>query len=108
MRAISAVLAATTFLAFTPALAEERGEAERGLAYAEANCAECHEVRAGHFDSPVLEAPPFQDIAKADGMSEIALYAFFRTSHANMPNLVVPPDDIADLTAYLLSMRRRQ
>ncbi len=103
-----ALVALAVLLAAVPALAQQRGDRERGLAYAEANCAECHDVRRGDFDSPTPDAPPFQDIANAEGMTEIALYAFFRTSHASMPNLVVPPDDIADLTAYLLSIRRRQ
>ncbi len=104
---IRCVLAAAALLAAGPALAQDResGDAERGLAYAETNCAQCHEVRPGHFDSPEPEAPVFQDIANAEGMSAIALYAFFRTSHASMPNFVVPPDDIADLTAYLMSIR---
>lgn len=88
-----------------PALAQQRGDPTLGLAYAEVNCAECHETRAGHYDSPIFEAPPFEDIANDVGMTELALYAFFRTPHPNMPNLIVPPADIADLTAYLLSLR---
>jgi len=107
---IRCALAAATFLVAGPALAQdqERGDPGRGLAYAEANCTECHAVDRGRFDSPEPEAPAFQDIANAEGMTRIALYAFFRTSHASMPNFVVPPDDIADLTAYLMSIRRRQ
>ena len=54
---------------------------------------------------PAAELPPFEDIANDPGMTELALFAFLRTSHPSMPNLIVPPDDIADLTAYLLSMR---
>jgi mono/diheme cytochrome c family protein len=100
------VLAALLIAA--PALAQERGDAARGLAYAKAVCAECHETSAGHFDSPTPEALPFQDIANAEGMTEIALFAFFRTSHASMPNLVIPPEHIADLTAYLLSIRNHR
>ena len=98
-------IAVVPLLAATLAAAQEQGDPERGYAYAETNCSECHEVRRGHFDSPWPESPPFEDIANATGMTEIALFAFFRTSHPNMPNLIVPPDDIADLTAYLLSMR---
>ncbi len=104
------VLAAVALLAVGPALAEEQeqGDAARGHAYATANCAECHQVERGQFDSPLPEAPAFQDIANAEGMSALALYPFFRTAHRNMPNLIVPPDDIADLTVYLLSIRRQR
>ncbi len=104
-RQIGYVLVLAALVAVGAARAQERGDPERGLAYAEANCSECHEVRRGRYDSPLLESPPFEDIANAVGMSEIALFAFFRTPHPNMPNFVVPPEDIADLTAYLLGMR---
>ena len=108
-RDIRCVLVAA-FLTAGPAFAQdqERGDVERGLAYAEANCTECHAVQRGRFDSPEPDAPPFQEIANAEGMSAIALYPFFRTSHRDMPNFVIQPDDIADLTAYLMSIRRRQ
>ncbi len=107
---IHCVLAAAAFLVAGPALAQdqERGDAERGRAYAEANCAECHQTERGYFDSPNPEAPTFQDIADAEGMSAIALYPFFRTPHKDMPNFIVPPADIADLTAYLMSIRRHR
>ncbi len=103
--AFASALVGLVLLAPVAALAQERGDTARGQAYAEANCAECHEVRAGHYDSPWPESPPFEDIANDPGMTELALFAFFRTPHPSMPNLIVPPDDIADLTAYLLSMR---
>ena len=110
MKTIVFLLAAVACLASMPALAgaQERGDAARGLAYAQAACAECHEVSARHYDSPMFDAPAFQDIANADGMSALALFAFLRTAHRSMPNLVVPADDIADLTAYLMSIRRRR
>ncbi len=106
---IGCVLAIAALLAAGPAFArdQQRGDPARGLAFAEANCAECHAVDRGHFDSPEPDVPAFQDIANAEGMSAIALYPFFRTAHRSMPNFVIPPDDIADLTAYLLSIRRK-
>ena len=105
MRNGFAALVTSIVLASGAAVAQERGDPARGLAYAEDVCAECHEVRAGHYDSPWPESPPFEDIANDPGMTELALFAFFRTPHPNMPNLIVAPDDIADLTAYLLSIR---
>ncbi len=102
------LLALAAVLIAPPAFAadQERGDPQHGRTYAEAVCAECHDVRGGHFDSPNPDAPPFQEIADTPDMTEMALYAFFRTPHASMPNLVVPSETIADLTAYLLGLRR--
>lgn len=102
-------LAAAAVLVVGPALAQNAGwgDVRKGLAYAQTNCTECHEVRRGRFDSPEPDVPSFQDIANAEGMSAIALYPFFLTAHRNMPNIIVPRDDVADLTAYLLSIRKR-
>ncbi len=98
-------MAAAVVLLAGTAMAQENGDAARGAAFAAANCSECHEIRPGHYESPWFDVPSFEDIANAEGMSEIALFAFFRTSHMDMPNFVISPDDIRDLTAYLLTMR---
>ena len=89
-----------------PASAQEKGDAGRGEAFARQNCSDCHAVRVDQHVSPVMQAPPFVEIANARGMSEIALFPFFQTSHVSMPNLVVAPDDIRDVTAYILTLRR--
>ena len=34
----------------------------------------------------------------------MALYAFLRTSHRTMPNLILKSDDITNVVAYLLSL----
>jgi hypothetical protein len=34
-----------------------------------------------------------------------ALYAFLTTPHELMPNLVLTPDEAADVIAYILSLR---
>lgn len=105
-KALLLTASAAVFAAFAGgALAQDRGDPARGYAYASRNCTECHEIEAGHYDSPRLEAPPFEDIANARGMSEIALFPFFQTAHVSMPLFVVAPDDIRDLTAYILSLR---
>ena len=101
------LLGSAAFVLAGGAIAQERGDAVRGHAFAERNCSECHEIAAGHYDSPVMEAPPFEDIANAPNMSAIALFPFFQTSHVLMPNYKVASDDIRDLTAYILSLRDR-
>lgn len=88
-----------------PAAAQNVGDPARGFAYAVETCALCHAVELGDRDSPIYEAPSFQEIAETPGISEIALVSFFQTSHPSMPNLVVPAADARDLIAYILSLK---
>lgn len=76
------------------------GGAASGLAYARENCASCHGVEAGQR-SPVAAAPTFDALARRPGMNRAALSVLLRTPHRNMPNLIVDPDRVDDLAAYL-------
>jgi mono/diheme cytochrome c family protein len=91
--------------------AQQVGQPGRGLASAEQLCAQCHAVQKGLTPSRNENAPSFQAIATVPGMTEIALSAALNTSHATMPNIVLEPDERADIIAYILSLkcrRRRQ
>jgi mono/diheme cytochrome c family protein len=91
------------------AAAIRRTEAEspaRGLAYAKQACASCHAVTASEAHSPDLAAPTFEAIANTPGMTGIALNAWLHTPHRTMPNLIVDPDRIADLSAYISTLKR--
>ena len=81
------------------------GDAARGLAYAQENCAACHAVAANENWSSDYGAPAFVTIANTPGMSPVALNAWLHTSHPNMPNLIVEPDRIDDVSAYLATLR---
>ena len=92
----------------TIAEAADSGNARKGLAYAQANCASCHNVLKNAASSPNRKATPFQAIANTPGMSVTALTVWSRTSHPTMPNLVIEPTDMDDLIAYILSLRERK
>jgi len=72
-----------------------------GRLYAEQTCAQCHAITPGAATSPLPEAPTFRDIANTPGMTRVALNAWLHSPHASMPQLIVPPDKIDDLSAYL-------
>ncbi|WP_298243882.1 cytochrome c [uncultured Bradyrhizobium sp.] len=77
-----------------------------GHRLAQAWCETCHAVEphmAGFFD----EAPSFQAIADRSGTTALSLKVFWRTSHRNMPNLVIPQEQADVLSAYILSLRDR-
>jgi mono/diheme cytochrome c family protein len=83
----------------------ETESAARGLAYAKEACVSCHAVTAGEGHSPELGAPTFEAIANTPGMTGIALNAWLHSSHPTMPNLIVDPDRIDDLAAYLRTLK---
>jgi cytochrome c len=85
--------------------AQEVGDPQQGSAFAQRVCAACHAVEHGQPSSPNPQAPTFDAIAKTPGTTEMALYAFLRTSHRTMPNLILTKDDISNVVAYVLSMK---
>ena len=105
MRPFLAAAALTTALA-APATAQPLpGNPAQGLAYAEAVCAECHRVAESTFPERVTFAPDFVDIANTPGMSPMALYAWLQSEHPTMPQLILGPDETADVIAYIWSLR---
>ena len=85
--------------------AAQMGDPTRGQAYAEAVCASCHAVARGQINSPNPDAPAFDTVANMPGMTSIALNVWLHASHPTMPNLLVEPDRIDDLAAYLSTLK---
>jgi mono/diheme cytochrome c family protein len=85
--------------------AQQVGQPGHGLASAERLCAQCHAVQKGLAPSRNENAPSFQAIASAPGMTEMALSATLNTSHTTMPNIMLEPDERADIIAYILSLK---
>lgn len=105
MRAAFAVV--TLALGFTSAArAEELGNAEKGLEYARAHCAECHAVEAAKEDfSPNPDAPAFTAVADTPGMTARALAVWLETSHPTMPDLILPIEARDNVIAYVMSLK---
>jgi tetratricopeptide (TPR) repeat protein len=109
INSLSATKAAPKAKGVTPiAEAVDIGDARKGLAYAQRVCATCHNISRGDEDSPNRRAPPFKKIANTPGMSVTALTVWSRTVHSTMPNLVIHPDDMDNLIAYILGLRDRK
>ncbi|MEM7400255.1 MAG: c-type cytochrome [Pseudomonadota bacterium] len=77
-----------------------------GKAYAEDVCAQCHAVLANYDASPNLAATPFQQIAQAPGMTEIALSVWLQSSHPTMPNIILNQDEMRNVIGYIRSLDR--
>lgn len=86
----------------------DTGDASKGLAYAQKTCSTCHNVLRTDAPSPHRPAPPFKKIANTPGMTVTALTVWSRTTHPTMPNLIIDPEDMDNLIAYILSLRDRK
>ena len=101
----AAALALVLTASVASAAAQEAGDPARGRNVARQVCAECHAVLASETISPRPELPTFKVIANTPGMTGTAVAVWLRTPHKSMPNIMLPPQDVADLAAYIESMR---
>lgn len=82
------------------------GSPARGAVFARRECASCHTVQ-GDAASPRLGAPPFKEIALryAGYRLDWELEAISQVGHYAMPTKAMSGADIADVTAYIRSLK---
>ena len=86
--------------------AQDIGDVRQGRQLALDVCASCHAVRAGQTQSPLATAPSFEEIAHMPGLTAAALAFWFTAqSHPTMPNFIFAPQQVRNVSAYLLSLR---
>lgn len=90
-----------------PASAQDIGDAAHGRQLAETWCSSCHVVGTATARGTSSGAPPFAAVAAMKSTTPMSLHAFLVTPHANMPDLHLSRDEIDDLSAYILSLRRK-
>ena len=105
IRLMIAAFAATALLGPVLLLAQDVSSVGHGREIAQTICSACHVVAKGQLVSPNSEAPPFPVLATTPGMTTIALTAALLTSHRQMPNLILQPDERRDVIAYILSLK---
>jgi mono/diheme cytochrome c family protein len=82
----------------------QAADPKAGLGLAQQVCAECHAVRRMETPSPRANAPTFQELASAPGMTRAALTVALTTPHAGMPMFRLSDEQRADVIAYILSL----
>src|SRR3954452_3818022 len=88
-------------------VAQEAGDPTAGLSLAREVCAACHSVLSGKTDSPNHQAPSFEQISRVPGMTAAALTVALQTSHKTMPNIMLEPDELRNVAAYIVSLQNR-
>ena len=78
------------------------GDPASGRKTATALCGTCHQVGGQGRDSPAS----FVDIANMTSTTALSLKVFLRSSHEEMPNLIINNSDTDDLIAYILSLKK--
>ena len=86
-----------------PAAAQPSGDPAAGHDLAARFCAACHIVGAERVGSDA--APPFQTIANDPARRLTELHAWRGPMHPILPNLALSAQQIADIDAYLDSLR---
>jgi len=104
MRVFAAILALFA-LSVAVAGAEEMGDARAGLAFAQRHCAECHDVTSRDLNTPKSMAPNFYVTANRKGMSYMALLVWLQSNHPTMPNFILKKKDMANVAAYIVSLK---
>jgi mono/diheme cytochrome c family protein len=102
----SILVLAAMAIATVAAQGQQAGDVQKGSLLAREVCAECHAVERQDRPSPNPSSPTFATVAGTPGMSEAALNAILHTSHRSMPNIVLDPAQTADVTAYILSLKK--
>ncbi|MDJ0449592.1 c-type cytochrome [Methylocystis sp. JR02] len=93
--------------ATAPALAQGPDETV-GKRIAQDTCASCHAVTADpDAISPDPKAPRFLDVARMPSTTELSLKVFLRSSHRNMPNFILSPEEMDSVTWYILGLRKK-
>ena len=85
----------------------EHGDDARGRDFAVQACARCHVVADG-VGSGTDGAPPFRSLPNDLKRTEPQLRAFLSRPHGQMPDLTLSRQEIADLVAYIMSLRTRR
>jgi mono/diheme cytochrome c family protein len=95
-----------TLLQAGPASAQDGpGDPIAGAKLAREVCAKCDMVAEDQIDDPGVLAPTFFEVVADPSVTALSLRVFFRTPHANMPDLMLSPEETDNIVSYLLSLR---
>ena len=81
------------------------GDRYAGRTLAREVCAACHFIESEDLGDSWADAPAFQDVADDPAITAISLRVFLRTSHHNMPNLMLSEAETDDVIAFILGLK---
>jgi mono/diheme cytochrome c family protein len=78
-------------------------DVEAGHQIAQRWCSACHEIGTAPVKNDV--SPSFWSIARMSSTTAMSLHAFLSTPHHRMPDYSLSRQEIADISAYILSLK---
>lgn len=88
------------------AVAQDAGTPEAGHKLAQTWCVNCHVIDPTQRQGTSNGAPPFAAVARMKSTTFMGLKAFLQTPHDRMPDLHLSRDEIDDVAAYILSLKK--
>ena len=86
--------------------AAELGDIDAGLQFAAQHCAGCHDIGTQNPMTTVSGVPTFATVANNAGITRTSLVVWMQTSHPEMPDLILEPQDLDNVVAYILSLKK--
>jgi mono/diheme cytochrome c family protein len=86
--------------------AQNAGDASAGRELTKTWCDSCHMVDPAEQRGVSNGAPPFAAIAGLKSTTFMGLEVFLQTPHGRMPDLQLSRDQIDNVAAYILSLRK--
>ncbi len=92
-------------IAFSHSALAQSADPSIGRRLAETTCSACHQIDASATPrDPNSGAPSFVAVSRI--ANELAIKVFLRTSHPTMPNLILSPEEIDSVAAYIVGLAR--
>ncbi|WP_244594704.1 c-type cytochrome [Methylosinus sporium] len=99
------IFALVASIAVAAPAAAQSSDPTAGRRLAASLCVECHRIDdKTPAKDEASKAPSFVDVARMPSTTELAIKVFLRSSHRNMPNLILTPDEIDSLAAYIVGL----
>ena len=98
------LVACSTFVAIGGSVSFA-ADAYQGKDIAERWCAGCHVVERDQKSPAIDQAPPFASVGRTPGFDANKLAILLLKPHPNMPKLALSREEVANLAAYILTLK---
>jgi mono/diheme cytochrome c family protein len=105
MKLLTATAGVIAVIAFSHSASAQSADKSIGRRLAETTCSACHQIDASATPrNPNSGAPSF--VAVSHVANELAIKVFLRTSHPTMPNIMLSPEEIDSVAAYIVGLAK--